>query len=173
MQTGIQDIHIPAGGFSAEATEGASPFPHSMYPSHEGVKLLLTKSIERLNVKPWSLAGLLGLGDRGHVYKWISGERRPAAVYLSRLLYLILTWNPDLDYKTISAIDWTTGAVHWRDGRITKGDQQLAGTFDVPRKGELPAERMRRYVPASNGHSANVPPSKPVPPRIPRVPGKA
>ena len=39
-------------------------------------------------------------------------------MFLARLTYLLLQWNPDMDYKSISNIDWATGAIYWRDGRI-------------------------------------------------------
>ena len=62
-------IEIPPGAFLGAAIEGAAPYPHSMYHTHQAIDVLLKAAMERFHVREWNLAGLLGLEDQGHIYK--------------------------------------------------------------------------------------------------------
>ena len=74
---------------------------------------------ESFGISLYRLARILGAGA-GTVYRWTSGERTPASVFLVRLAWLQLQAAEGLPIKQIDSILWSDSLILWRDRRVTK-----------------------------------------------------
>ena len=58
----------------------------SSYPTTGGAQSVLDIYLELWGVNRYRMAGLLGMSERKSYYRYSSGERRPSALMLTRVL---------------------------------------------------------------------------------------
>lgn len=71
----------------------------STYPPKSASIALMNEVLVTLGITKWQLS--LALGSGKHTYDWFSGERRPGAMYLSRIAKLLMMkvkgeWDPKI-----------------------------------------------------------------------------
>lgn len=101
-------ITITPGDFSLIPQKG--DFKTSAYLSRSANAEVLRTAAEQFGITPWYLFKLLG-ANTDHGYKWLSGNRRPSAAYLIRLLRLYQIYGAGLDILRILKINWDTGQI--------------------------------------------------------------
>jgi len=110
------------------SVDGYRPAPaqgntRSNYPRTDAIVELLCRARERLGVTHYRLAFLLGCREPSYIYKWLRGVKRPAPVFLARLLWLVMS---SLQYARVQSIRWDTGDVVMRDGRVMQAARLTA-----------------------------------------------
>jgi len=107
----------------------------AVYPTYLGSEHLLLTFLEVCDISKYQLGKILGCKHDSHVWQWFNGHRRPGALYLSRMLHLLmLTLPPDpIPIQFISSIDWEKSEITWRTGLTTKDDHYWPG-FNAAKK---------------------------------------
>ena len=107
----------------------------AVYPTHLGSENVLYTFLEVTGITKYQLGKILGCKHDSYVWKWFNGSRRPGALYLTRMLHLVLMALPPepLMIEFIKSIDWTTSEISWRTGLTTKDDHYWPG-FNADKK---------------------------------------
>jgi len=107
----------------------------AVYPTYLGSENVLYTLLEVTGITKYQLGKILGCKHDSYVWKWFNGSRRPGALYLTRMLHLVLMALPPepLMIEFIKGIDWTTSEISWRTGLTTKDDHYWPG-FNADKK---------------------------------------
>lgn len=111
---------------------GQEHFVRSHIPpiSRSETQAIVRQVIDDFGVTPFQFSRLVGVGDPGVVYRWLSAETRPCRFNLVRIIRLALMHapkpsTPTLPLHRLSRIDWRHNEVFWRDGRVTTLEGEL------------------------------------------------
>jgi len=108
---------IPPEAFQPNEGVGLPFGKTSGFPTHASTPHVLHGACRTLDVSLYQLRNLLGLPGRNTVYQYVKGDRRPSALYLSRLAFLfVLKIDGRLNVSRVQRIDWVTGHITWRRG---------------------------------------------------------
>ena len=69
-------------------------------------------TLEVLNISAYRLTLLLGVGYQWQTMRWLSGERRMSAFYLTRMNHLLLMRLQGVDFSLVKAVNWEEGQAH-------------------------------------------------------------
>ena len=110
LQTATSSKLIPPNTFDLLPNpNNGSCFKSSAYAKTSAGILVLQDACELLQVRPWSLAKLMGMTAWPHqIYSYLDGSRRPSQAYCLRLVMLLEMQIMGQDFRLISAVDWTS-----------------------------------------------------------------
>jgi hypothetical protein len=108
----------------------------SQYASTIAVRELLHELMDELSLSKYQLGRMLGTTQGSHVYRWLTGSRRPGPLYLMRLLKITLMKLAGHPVSLISYIDWENSAIRWKTGDVTYNDHILGsrGPLQTPER---------------------------------------
>ena len=129
---------ITPGEFGSVPQDG--PFVTRAYLGRAANAQVLRDAAEQLQVSPYTLFKLLGLSYPHNGYRWLSGVRRPAPLYLVRLIKLLLLVQDGLDLLRVSRINWATGNI------LLKGQEAPRRVDSKSRSNPTPAMNAFREV---------------------------
>ena len=97
---------------SRETAEPHGYSTHSNHPNAVASQRMLKEAAYILGVRPYHLGQLLGTSSPTQIYHWTAGRKRPCALYMTRLLQLVVLkvvhgWN----FVDVRLIDWETREV--------------------------------------------------------------
>ena len=101
--------------------------PPGYFCRYDAVSYILEESCAYLNISLWRLGRLLGL-DSNHVYRWRNSSRRPSALYLGRLWFLMLLSNRGANVAGWRRIDWESGAIITTDNTLLMPGPSISGS---------------------------------------------
>ena len=84
-------------------------FQVSPYPSLVVAAAVIALAGEAMGITPYYLGKLIGVSQPNQVYTWLSGAKRPSALYLTRLLRLLLLDYQVIPVVQIDRVDWDAG----------------------------------------------------------------
>ena len=118
--------YIPPKVYTGTASNGPA-----QYTSSIAVRELLYELMEELKLSKYQLGRMLGTTQGSHVYRWLTGSRRPGPLYLMRLLKITLMKLAGHPVSLISSIDWENSAIRWKTGDVTYNDHVLGSRGPV------------------------------------------
>ena len=141
--------YIPADAYisARDLIQRADPTQNgpAIYPRREAVEHLLNTLLEVTGITKYQLGKIMGCKHDSYVWKWFNGARRTGALYLTRMLHLLMLAlppePPPIDF--IRSVDWATSEITWRTGLTTKDDHYWPG-FNADKKNQ--GERVPRLV---------------------------
>lgn len=110
------------GDFAPIPRKEDGGFKYESSPPFSGSDIILRKSLSTLGVSKKQLSRILGVEGQVTVWKWFAGIQRPSALYLSRLIMVLIAHSEgSFDASQVYQIDWITGRVYYSREEAMKG----------------------------------------------------
>ncbi len=117
------DAPVPPRIFKAEAADDPNAwFKTKAYPSVAGMQYIVDYVLRELGVSQRGLNGLLGVDpEHNYTYRWLNGVKRPAPLYLTRMMVLLKLRAEGHQIVKWRRVDWDTGEIELRLPRGENG----------------------------------------------------
>jgi len=71
------------------------------------------------SMTPYRLSKILGVQSGGSIYRWLDGSRTLSAIFLARMVRLLLWESRGLPIHEIEEILWVDSLILWKNGNVT------------------------------------------------------
>ncbi len=84
-------------------------YKRTVYSSLSDSIASIQDTLTALNITAYRFTLLLGVRYQWQTMRWLSGERRMSARYLTRMNRLLLMKLEGVDFRTVKAVNWEDG----------------------------------------------------------------